>query len=89
MIGLKSYIFLFVVLYNHSAHGDEFIKLEISQGILVGKVLKSRNNLDYYAFLSIPYAKADRFEVNNNFNRIKFYHIRIFFTTYNNFTLFV
>lgn len=37
--------------------------VEVKQGKIVGKVLKSRNGRDFYSFLGIPYGQAERFQV--------------------------
>lgn len=37
--------------------------VEVQQGKILGQVLKSRNGRDFYSFLGIPYAQAERFQV--------------------------
>lgn len=39
--------------------------VEVHQGKVVGKILKSRNGRDFYSFLGIPYAQAERFQVQH------------------------
>lgn len=50
---------------NQSSDGNPLIK--IPQGVLEGFVLRSRHRKDYFGFYGIPYGKAERFEVCQNY----------------------
>lgn len=43
---------------------DELVQLEIPQGLLQGKVLRSREGKEFFGFMGIPFSQvAERFQV--------------------------
>lgn len=57
LIVLKCCALSFASDYSHSPVVD------VKQGKIVGEVLKSRDGRNFYSFLGIPYAEAERFQV--------------------------
>lgn len=68
MFHLELFIFTLVL---SPIYGDENVSIDIPQGTLLGlKVQTYTNNVTYYTFRSVPYAKAisTRFDVSNKYN---------------------
>ncbi|KAG4071521.1 hypothetical protein HA402_011675 [Bradysia odoriphaga] len=59
-------LFLLIVLsccsVSFGSNDTDSPIVEVKQGKIVGKVLKSRNGRDFYSFLGIPYGQAERFQ---------------------------
>lgn len=59
-------VFLLIVLNSCASSfgsNDSAIVVEVKQGKVLGTILKSRDGRDFYSFLGIPYAQAERFQV--------------------------